>query len=133
MISITSRTVSSSTIERRLALRTISATAVAVVAVLAFAATSARAEGAAPDAAGLWAKNCASCHGKDGKGSKAGEKMGVKDLTSAEVKGKLDRTKTLDSMNKGLKVGDKQVMKPYTEKLTAAEIETLATYTLSLK
>ncbi len=132
MISITSQTVPGSKIERRLALGTV---AVAAVALLAFATTSAQAEGAAPDAAALWAKNCASCHGKDGKGSKAGEKMGVQDLTAAAVKAGLTAAKVSDSMTKGVKAkeGDKLVMKPYTEKLSAAEIQALTDYTLSLK
>lgn len=128
MISIASQTVSSSTIAR-----TVSATAVAVVALLAFSAAPARAEGV--DAVALWAKHCASCHGKDGKVSKAGEKMGVQDLTSAAVKAGLTKTKVSDSMTKGVKAkdSDKMVMKAYTDKLSAAEIEALTDYTLALK
>lgn len=88
------------------------------------------------DAAGLWDKNCASCHGKDGKGkTKTGEKLKVQDLTDAAVKAKLDKTKVADSMKKGVKAddSDKLVMKSYSEKLSEAEIQALTDYTLSLK
>jgi|GEM_PF-1299947 len=127
MISIASQSASGSKIEHRVVLG--AATAVAVVALLAFTSTSARAEGV--DAAALWAKNCKLCHGADGK--KVNEKMGVKDLTSPEKKATLTRAKAIDSMKVGVKVGDKEVMKPYAEKLSAAEIEALADYTMALK
>ena len=107
--------------------------AVAVVALLAFAAASAQAEGV--DADSLWAKNCSACHGKDGKGSKAGDKMGVQDLTSATVKAALTRAKVVDAMKNGVKAkeGDKLAMKAYADKLSAAEIEALADFTMALK
>jgi len=37
------------------------------------------------DAARTFKSRCAACHGADGTGSPAGKKMGVKDLTTAEV------------------------------------------------
>ena len=88
------------------------------------------------DASKLWTKNCQTCHGADGKGkTKAGEKAGVKDLTSAEVKGKLTKAKAVEDITKGIKEkdSDKMAMKAYAEKLSAAEIEALADYTLTLK
>lgn len=88
------------------------------------------------DAAKLWKKNCETCHGADGKGkTKAGEKAGVKDLTSAEVKGKINKAKAIEDITKGIKEkdGDKLAMKAYGEKLSKEEIEALADYTLGLK
>jgi len=39
-----------------------------------------------------WTKNCAACHGKDGKGeTKAGKKADVKDLTDANYQASLAR------------------------------------------
>jgi cytochrome c6 len=38
----------------------------------------------AADAAALFASRCAVCHGKDGKGSAAGKKMGVADLAAEQ-------------------------------------------------
>ena len=88
------------------------------------------------DAAKLWAKNCQTCHGPDGKGkTKAGEKAKVKDLTAADVKAKLTRAKAIESMKNGVKEegSDKLAMKSYSEKLSAAEIEALADHVLAFK
>jgi cytochrome c6 len=39
----------------------------------------------ADDGAALFAQKCAACHGKDGKGSPVGVKMGAKDLTTLKL------------------------------------------------
>ena len=88
------------------------------------------------DAAKLWTKNCQTCHGPDGKGkTKAGEKAKVKDLTSAEVKGKLTKAKAAEDIKNGIKEegSDKMAMKAYGDKLSAAEIDALSAYVLTLK
>jgi cytochrome c553 len=90
----------------------------------------------APDAAKLWTKNCQTCHGADGKGkTKAGEKAKVRDLTAADVKSGLTRQKAIDAMKNGVKEkdSDKLAMKSYADKLSDAEIQALADYTLALK
>jgi len=90
----------------------------------------------AADAAALWSKNCASCHGADGKGkTKMGEKLQVRDLTDPAVKAKLNKTNVTESMTKGVKAkdSDKLVMKAYSDKLSADEIQALTDYTLALK
>jgi cytochrome c553 len=52
-------------------------------AVLAFAGSMTL---RAADAKAVWDKDCAKCHGADGKGkTKMGEKVGVKDYTDAKV------------------------------------------------
>lgn len=105
----------------------------AAVATVFLAGTAMAAE---VDAAKLWTKNCQTCHGPDGKGkTKSGEKAGVKDLTSPEVKAKLDKAKAVASMKDGIKEkdSDKMAMKSYADKLSAEEIDALATYTLGLK
>jgi len=133
-----SRRVSSSSTE----CGTVRARAVAVLAAFAmaglvFAAPASAAEAVgAPDAAKLWTKNCQSCHGPDGKGkTKAGEKAKVKDLTAPDVKAKLERSKVIAAIKDGVKEegSDKMAMKPYAEKLSAAEIETLADHSMAFK
>ncbi len=82
--------------------------------VVAFAA-AARAD----DAAALFQKKCVACHGKDGKGSPAGLKLGVKDLTVT----KLSQPQLVDVITNG-----RNKMTPNKGKLTDAEIASLAKY-----
>lgn len=105
------------------------ATAVAVTMLLGSTAAM------AADAAALWDKNCASCHGKDGKGkTKMGEKLQVRDLSDPAVKAKVTKASAVDSMKKGVKgEGDKLVMKAFSDKLSEEEIQALADYSLSFK
>lgn len=73
----------------------------------------------ADDAAALFAKRCASCHGKDGKGTPVGQKMGAKDL--AAVSGsEADIAATI--------ANGKGKMSAYKDKLSDAEIKALAKY-----
>jgi cytochrome c6 len=55
----------------------------AIAAVFAFPSLALFAE--VQDAAATFQSKCAACHGANGTGSPAGKKMGVKDLTTAEV------------------------------------------------
>jgi cytochrome c553 len=108
-----------------------------LLAAVAFGATHARAEdagaGGATDVAALWKKNCASCHGEDGKGqTKAGKQKKVEDLTNPEVRAKFEREKMIKSIKEGKKDdAGKERMKPYAEKLSEAEIASLADYILN--
>jgi len=92
----------------------------------------ARAEDA-PDVAALWKKNCASCHGEDGKGqTKAGKQKKVKDMTDPEVRGKFDRDRMIKSVTEGIKDdAGKDRMKPYAEKLSEAEITALVDHVIN--
>jgi mono/diheme cytochrome c family protein len=100
-----------------------------LAAILASGATRARAEDAM-DVPALWKKNCASCHGEDGKGqTKAGKSKKVQDLTNPEVRAKFDRDRMIKATKEGLKSEDgKEQMKPYGEKLSDAEIAALTDY-----
>jgi cytochrome c553 len=107
-----------------------------LAAALAFGATHARAEdaaGSAMDVPALWKKNCASCHGEDGKGeTKAGKSKKVQDLTNPEVRAKFDRDRMIKSTKDGMKSEDgKELMKPYGEKLSDAEIAALTDYIIN--
>lgn len=75
--------------------------------------------GAAHADAALFAKRCASCHGKDGKPSAMGKKMGAGDLTA---------TKLSEGEIAGVISGGKGKMTAYKGKLSEAEIAALAKY-----
>ncbi len=87
------------------------AAALAVV----FLATAARAE----DGAALFAQKCAMCHGKDGKGSPVGQKMGAKDLTTLKL-GEGEIEKTVEN--------GKGKMTAFKGKLSPEQITAVATY-----
>ena len=72
------------------------------LALLVVGAVSAR----AADAKELWAKNCAKCHGEDGKGkTKMGEKLAVKDYTDAKVQGDFKDPDLAKAIKEGVKDG----------------------------
>lgn len=108
-----------------------------LAAALTLGATHVRAEdapaGGAMDVPALWKKNCASCHGEDGKGqTKAGKTKKVEDLTNPEIRAKFDREKMIKSTKEGIKGDDgKERMKPYAEKLSDAEIAALTDYIIN--
>lgn len=82
------------------------------VALLGLAA-AARADGA------LFAKKCAACHGKDGKGTPVGKKMGAKDLAAT----KLSEGDLVKVISEG-----RGKMSAYKGKLSDAEIQSLAKF-----
>ncbi|KAB2662280.1 MAG: cytochrome c [Verrucomicrobia bacterium] len=100
---------------------------VAAVSLLASSAMAA-------DVAENWAKNCASCHGKDGRGqTKAGKMAGTKDMTDAAYQAGLKDEKMFASVKDGLKDKGKDVMKPFAAKLTDDEIKALVAHVRTLK
>jgi mono/diheme cytochrome c family protein len=95
-----------------------------VVAVLALGATGACAQ---DDAAALYKSKCQVCHGPDGKGTPAGQKLGVKDFHSPEV-AKMSDAELLEATKKG-----KGKMPGYEGKLTDDQLKGLIKYIRSLK
>ena len=80
------------------------------------------------DGAAVYEKNCASCHGKDGKGQTTmGKKQKVQDYTTAEGQKWTDE--------EGLKVilEGKGKMKGYKDKVTEAEAKDLVKYVRAFK
>jgi cytochrome c553 len=88
----------------------------------------------AADAKETYEKDCAKCHGTDGKGqTKMGTKLGAKDYTDAKVQAELKDDAALKSIKEGLKDRDgKQLMKP-AEGLSDDEIKGLIAYMRTFK
>lgn len=111
-------------------MKTNSTLKVAALALLCVAAFTIR----AAEPKELWDKNCAACHGKDGKGeTKMGKKAGVKDYTDPKVSETIKDDKAFKSVKEGMKEGGKELMKPFAEKLTDAEIKSLIAYIKTFK
>ncbi|MCX6875484.1 MAG: cytochrome c [Verrucomicrobia bacterium] len=80
------------------------------------------------DAAELYGKSCASCHGKDGKGdSVMGKKSKARDYTTAEGQ------KWTDEEGVKAILEGKEKMKGYKEKVTEAEAKELVAYIRKFK
>jgi mono/diheme cytochrome c family protein len=100
------------------------------VAMLAASALSA----AAADAKETYEKDCAKCHGTDGKGdTKMGKKLGAKDYTDAKVQAELKDEAAVKAIKEGLKDKEgKQLMKP-TEGISDADAKALVGYMRKFK
>ena len=88
----------------------------------------------AADAKENWEKNCAKCHGADGKGdTKMGKKAGVKDYTDAKVQDAMKDEEMTKAIKTGIKDGDTVKMKAYGETLSDDEIKALVKYVRDFK
>jgi cytochrome c6 len=81
----------------------------------------------ADDAEALYKSKCQVCHGPDGKGSAAGQKLGAKDFHSPEVQKQTD-AELIEITKQG-----KGKMPGYDKKLTDDQIKQLIKYIRSLK
>ena len=83
------------------------------------------------DVARLWNQKCGSCHGKDGAAqTKKGQKMKVKDMTTAAWQKEVTDARIIKSMTDGITQtvdGVKQKMKAY-KKLTPEQMQELVAY-----
>jgi cytochrome c6 len=77
----------------------------------------------------LFSRNCAKCHGRDGKakGLKA-KAVGARSLTDSQWQDRVSDERIFNSINNG-----KGKMPAYGKKLSEAEINSLVTYVRSLK
>ena len=81
-----------------------------------------------------YATHCTKCHGEDGKGeTKMGKKSGCKDYTDAKVQAELKDDKAFKLIKEGMKDGDKELMKPFGEKLSDDEIKALISHMRTFK
>lgn len=81
----------------------------------------------ADDTEALYKSKCQVCHGADGKGSPAGQKLGAKDFHSPEVQ------KQTDAELIAVTKQGKDKMPAYDKKLTDDQIKQLIKYIRSLK
>lgn len=103
---------------------------VLIVAVCVVTALNAK----AADVKENYATHCTKCHGDDGKGdTKMGKKSGCKDYTDAKVQADMKDDKAFKSIKEGMKDGDKELMKPFADKLSDDEIKALIAYMRTLK
>ena len=84
----------------------------------------------APDASLLFAKNCATCHGKDGRAKTFKAKFnGARNLTDAQWQESVSDERLFNSITNGR--GKK--MPSFKKKFSNAEIESLVAYVRTLK
>ncbi|MCX8091704.1 MAG: cytochrome c [Verrucomicrobiae bacterium] len=88
----------------------------------------------ATDAKALYEKECAKCHGSDGKGdTKMGKKMGAKDYTDPKVQDALTDEAAFKAIKEGFKDKEgKTLMKP-AEGMSDDDIKALVKYMRSFK
>ncbi|MBI4659829.1 MAG: cytochrome c [Verrucomicrobia bacterium] len=85
--------------------------------------------GRAEDAKALYEKDCAKCHGTDGKGdTKMGKKLGAKNYADPSVQQKMTDAAAIKAIKEGLKdKADKTLMKPSPD-LTDDQVKALVAY-----
>src|SRR5260221_6942411 len=89
----------------------------------------------AADVKETYAKNCAKCHGEDGKGkTKMGEKLGVKDYTDAKIQADLKDPEMTKAIKEGVKEkdSDKVKMKGFVD-FSDDEVKSLVAYVRAFK
>lgn len=86
------------------------------------------------DAAAVYAKNCASCHAKDGSGNtKMGKKSGAQDYRDAKVQASFSDADALNAIKNGVTKEGKEKMKAYGDKVSDAEAKELVAYVRAFK
>lgn len=79
-------------------------------------------------------KNCAKCHGPDGRGqTKMGKQSGAKDYTDPKVQAAMKDEEAFKHVKEGMKVNGKEAMKPFADKLSDDEIKELVGYIRAFK
>jgi cytochrome c553 len=88
----------------------------------------------AADAKALYEKDCAKCHGADGKGeTKMGKKMGAKDYTSAKVQEALTDEAAFKAIKDGFKDKEGKVLMKPAEGTSDDDIKALVAYMRKFK
>lgn len=88
----------------------------------------------AADAKDLYEKDCAKCHGSDGKGeTKMGKKLGAKDYTDSKVQDALTDEAAFKATKEGLKDKEGKVLMKPPEGLSDDDIKALVAYMRTFK
>ena len=88
----------------------------------------------ATDAKALYEKDCAKCHGSDGKGeTKMGKKLGAKDYTDPKVQEALKDDAAFKATKEGLKDKDGTVLMKPAEGTSDEDIKALVAYMRKFK
>ena len=105
-------------------------TCIIIIAAIALSAWTLR----AADAAALYEKNCAKCHGADGKGdTKMGKKVGAKDLTDAKVQAGLKDDAAFKAIKEGKKDSEGKIQMKPIEGASDDEIKALVGFVRTFK
>ena len=89
----------------------------------------------AADAKAIWDKECAKCHGAEGKGEpKMGQKLGVRDYTDAKVQAEMKDPDMAKAIKEGVKEKgtDKTKMKAFPD-LSDDEVKSLVAHIRKMK
>src|SRR6266516_4003583 len=98
----------------------------------AFAAAALSASAA--DAKATYEKECAKCHGADGKGdTKMGKKLGAKDYTDAKVQAELKEDAAVKAIKEGLKDKEGKVVMKLLEGASDVDIKALVAHVRTFK
>ena len=89
---------------------------------------------AAGDVQQNWDKDCAMCHGKDGKGQTTiGRKLQIKDFTDAKAQASFTDADAAKAIKEGITQDGKLKMKAFGDKLSEDEIKALVAHVRSFK
>jgi cytochrome c6 len=81
-----------------------------------------------------WTKECAKCHGKEGKGDTTmGKKLKAKDYTDAAVQAKMTDPEMTKSIKAGVKDDDGKTRMKAFDKLSDDEVKDLVAFIRTLK
>lgn len=105
-----------------------------LTAAIIIAATAASLNLSAADGKEIYTKDCAKCHGADGKGqTKMGKKTGARDYTNAQVQTEVTDDRAFKAVKDGYKdKNGKEIMKP-SDDLSDADIKAVIAYMRSFK
>jgi mono/diheme cytochrome c family protein len=81
-----------------------------------------------------WDKNCAKCHGAEGKGdTKMGQKLAIKDYTDGKVQAAFTDDEGFKALKEGLKDAEGKTRMKAAEGMSDDELKALVQYVRGLK